>query len=399
MAAWMGVEERAETLRSTAEELVGEDELLPLLHGNPSPVCLDSFEPSVSGRVNIWQVNDNSLNLNLLAGQVAPHAPALNSLRFGVGKVINVNKMVRAGCRVKMLIADQRTGLDSSEIRAAGRHAIEVWKALGMSSDGVEFLWCSEETSRRAHEYWPLVMGISRNHRVGWLASLHADPENVKCNQLLEPIMKCADILFLEADICQMGVDRRESEVTKKIKKAFCPPKITQGNPCLEYVEHIVLPWFREFEVVPPDGGNRTYLGIEELLEDYGSGTVHPRDLKPALAKAINQILQNCEAKGPCDAVKSADMVVLKKHVYELGNEVTVQLQYIKILACQGGEIPQFREAADGNTNASGKRTLASLHKAHSSNLKITQGLELARAVSHFEIGWHIAEAEERVIT
>uniref|UniRef100_A0A453NPT2 tyrosine--tRNA ligase n=1 Tax=Aegilops tauschii subsp. strangulata TaxID=200361 RepID=A0A453NPT2_AEGTS len=171
MAAWMGVEERAETLRSTAEELVGEDELLPLLHGNPSPVCLDSFEPSVSGRVNIWQ---------------------------GVGKVINVNKMVRAGCRVKMLIADQRTGLDSSEIRAAGRHAIEVWKALGMSSDGVEFLWCSEETSRRAHEYWPLVMGISRNHRVGWLASLHADPENVKCNQLLEPIMKCADILFLE---------------------------------------------------------------------------------------------------------------------------------------------------------------------------------------------------------
>ena len=31
-------------------------------------------------------------------------------------------------------------------------------------------------------------------------------------------------------------------------------------------------------------------------------------------------------------------MVVLKKHVYELGNEVTVQLQYIKILACQGGK-------------------------------------------------------------
>ncbi|XP_037449424.1 tyrosine--tRNA ligase 1, cytoplasmic-like [Triticum dicoccoides] len=337
MAALMGVEERAETLRSTAEELVGEDELLPLLHGNPSPVCLDSFEPSVSGRVHIWQ---------------------------GVGKVINVNKMVRAGCRVKILIADQRTGLkDLSEIRAAGRRAIEVWKALGMSSDGMDFLWCSEETSRRAHEYWPLVMGISRNHSVRWLASLHADPDNVAGNQLLEPIMKCADTLFLEADICQMGMDQREvsmmargycehigrankpifllhhvlpgfkegqqrmsekdplsaifmedteSEVTKKIKKAFCPPKITQGNPCLEYVEHIVLPWFREFEVVPPDGGNRTYVGIEELREDYGSGTLHPRDLKPALAKAINQILQlvrdhfekNCEAKGPCDDVK-----------------------------------------------------------------------------------------------
>ncbi|KAM3240730.1 hypothetical protein ACQJBY_054016 [Aegilops geniculata] len=180
MAAWMCVEERAETLRSTAEELVGEDELLPLLHGNPSPVCLDSFEPSVSGRVHIWQ---------------------------GVGKVINVNRMVRAGCRVKILIADQRTGLkDSSEIRAAGRHAMEVWKALGMSSDGVDFLWCSEETSRRAHEYWPLVMGISRNHSVRWLASLHADPDNVAGNQLLEPIMKCADTLFLELAFLPFGV-------------------------------------------------------------------------------------------------------------------------------------------------------------------------------------------------
>lgn len=83
MAASMGVEERAETLRSTAEELVGEDELLPLLHGDPSPVCFDSFEPSVSGCVHIWQVNDNNPGtLNFPAGHVAPHVTAANSLRF-----------------------------------------------------------------------------------------------------------------------------------------------------------------------------------------------------------------------------------------------------------------------------------------------------------------------------
>ncbi|KAI4983595.1 hypothetical protein ZWY2020_025461 [Hordeum vulgare] len=114
----MSVEERVEALRSTAEELVGEDELLPLLHGNPSP----------------------------------------------------------------------------------------VWRALGMSSDGVEFLSCSEETSRRAHEYWPLVMGISRNHYFG---CLHANPDNVKRDQLLEPIMKCADILFLEAAFASSSTAHR----------------------------------------------------------------------------------------------------------------------------------------------------------------------------------------------
>ena len=38
---------------------------------------------------------------------------------------------------------------------------------------------------------------------VPFVFSLHADPENVKCNQLLEPIMKCADILFLE--VCMLS--------------------------------------------------------------------------------------------------------------------------------------------------------------------------------------------------
>lgn len=34
-----------------------------------------------------------------------------------------------------------------------------------------------------------------------------------------------------------------------KIKKAFCPPKIVEGNPCLEYIKYLVFPWFNEFIV------------------------------------------------------------------------------------------------------------------------------------------------------
>lgn len=36
----------------------------------------------------------------------------------------------------------------------------------------------------------------------------------------------------------------------------------------------------------------RTYLTYEELCADYESGALHPADLKPALAKHINTILQ-----------------------------------------------------------------------------------------------------------
>jgi len=36
----------------------------------------------------------------------------------------------------------------------------------------------------------------------------------------------------------------------------------------------------------------RRYATYEELAEDYAAGNLHPGDLKPALAKAINKIIQ-----------------------------------------------------------------------------------------------------------
>lgn len=36
----------------------------------------------------------------------------------------------------------------------------------------------------------------------------------------------------------------------------------------------------------------RTFKSMEDLSADYESGELHPGDLKPALAKALNQILQ-----------------------------------------------------------------------------------------------------------
>jgi hypothetical protein len=37
---------------------------------------------------------------------------------------------------------------------------------------------------------------------------------------------------------------------------------------------------------------NRTFANMDELTADYESGSLHPADVKPALAKAINEILQ-----------------------------------------------------------------------------------------------------------
>lgn len=158
--------------------------------------------------------------------------------------------------------------------------------------------------------------------------------------------MQCADIFFLKADICQLGMDQRKvnvlareycdsikkklkpiilshamlpgllegqekmsksdpnsaifmedsrAEVETKIKKAFCPPGVVEGNPCLAYCRFIVFPWFGEMDVekgAKSGGGTVSFERYEDLAAAFASGELHPGDLKPALAKAINAILQ-----------------------------------------------------------------------------------------------------------
>ncbi|XP_062222935.1 tyrosine--tRNA ligase 1, cytoplasmic-like [Phragmites australis] len=99
-----------------------------------------------------------------------------------------------------------------------------------------------------------------------------------------------------------------------KMGRVFCPPKIASGNPCLEHIKYVILPWFRKFEVVQKeeDGGNKTFASVEELIFAYESGVVNSANLKLAFERALNKILQpvrdyfrgNNEAKALIHAVE-----------------------------------------------------------------------------------------------
>ncbi|EOA27291.1 hypothetical protein CARUB_v10023408mg [Capsella rubella] len=320
-------EKRYRIVRSIGEECIQEEELKNLLAKKAAPICYDGFEPS--GRMHIAQ---------------------------GVMKVINVNKMTSAGCRVKIWIADwfaqlnNKMGGDLKKIRVVGEYFQEIWKAAGMDNDKVEFLWSSEEINSKADKYWPLVMDIARKNKLPRILRCvqimgRSETDELSAAQILYPCMQCADIFFLEADICQLGMDQRkvnvlareycddikrknkpiilshhmlpglqqgqekmsksdplsaifmedeEAEVNVKIKKAYCPPKIVQGNPCLEYIKYIILPWFDEFTVERNEeyGGNKTYKTFEDIATEYESGELHPGDLKKGLMNALNKILQ-----------------------------------------------------------------------------------------------------------
>nr|VDC97868.1 unnamed protein product [Brassica oleracea] len=322
------VERRYNMIKSVGEQCINDDELRDLLAKKAAPVCYDGFEPS--GRMHIAQ---------------------------GLMKIMNVNKLTSAGCRVKIWIADwfgfmnNKLGGDLKKIRIVGEYYKEIFQAAGMNGENVEFLWSSDEINARGDEYWPLVMDIACRNSLAKIKRCmpimgHSETDELSAAHVLYVCMQCADPLFLEADICQLGMDQQtvnllardycdetergnkpvilshhmlpgllqgqtkmstsdpssvifmeddEAEVNRKIrKKAFCLPKIVEGNPCLEYVKYIILPWFSEFTVERDEkfGGNKTFSNFEDIAADYERDQLHPTDLKKALSKALNKILQ-----------------------------------------------------------------------------------------------------------
>ncbi len=95
---------------------------------------------------------------------------------------------------------------------------IEIWKAIGMDMTNVRFLWASDEINAHADEYWSRVMEIARLNtitRIQRCCTIMGRKESAEMSsaQIFYPCMQCADVFFLKADICQLGMDQRKVNV------------------------------------------------------------------------------------------------------------------------------------------------------------------------------------------
>lgn len=282
MPSKLSLEERFKLIRSIGPECIQEEELLERLKEPRFLRCYDGFEPS--GRMHIAQ---------------------------GILRAINVNKLVDAGCVFIFWVADWFAMLnnkfkgDLEKIRLVGRYFIEVWKAAGMKMSNVQFLWASDEINSKAQEYWMLVMDIARKNTISRIKKCATimgrnEGDDLATSQLLYPCMQCADIFYLNVDICQLGIDQRKvnmlareyktdgkkpiiishemilglledqpkmsksnpdsaifmedspEEVNRKIKKAFCREKEVVGNPVMDYVKNIIFQTRSQFKIERP---------------------------------------------------------------------------------------------------------------------------------------------------
>ncbi len=327
---------RFNLIKSVGEEIITEDELKNLLEEKKHPIAYDGFEPS--GIMHIAQ---------------------------GLMRVININKMTKAGCKFKMLIADwhawanNKFGGDLNKIRDAGKLFIEIWKALNIDEENVEFIWANDLI--RKEDYWKTVMRIATNStlkriiRCGQIMG-RKESEVLSASQIIYPCMQAADIFTLKADICQLGIDQRkvnvlareiapklgykkpvavhhhmlmglqaskvnsnadkveqvielkmskskpnsaifmtdtEEQVNKKIRKAYCPEKQIENNPIIEYCRYIIFQKYKTLKIERPEKyGGDLEVTYDELVSKYRSGEIYPLDLKNAVAKYLNEMIE-----------------------------------------------------------------------------------------------------------
>jgi tyrosyl-tRNA synthetase len=94
-------------------------------------------------------------------------------------------------------------------------------------------------------------------------------------------------------------------DVSRKINNAYCPEGESKDNPILDYCKQIIFqsqylkratPLLNDgkFEIVREErfGGNVSYSTYEELEKDFVEKKLFPLDLKVAVIKAINELLE-----------------------------------------------------------------------------------------------------------
>lgn len=187
----MNIEDKLNLINQVGEEIIGGEELKSLLESGEQLIAYDGFEPS--GQIHIAQ---------------------------GLLRAINVNKMIKAGVKFRMWVADwhamanNKMGGDLEKIKTVGKYFIEVWRASGMDLDNVEFMWASDMAKNP--EYWKLVVQVGKSNalkrfiRTAEMMGREESLEKLTGAHIIYSCMQVADIFMLGAKITQLGMDQRK---------------------------------------------------------------------------------------------------------------------------------------------------------------------------------------------
>lgn len=318
----MEFKEKYELVSRNIQEIIGEDELKEKLK--------------------------NKKDFSLYWGTMPTGSPSL-AYFF---PMLKIRDFLRAGVKVKILLADLHAALDSvpwdvleKRYKYYKKAILLILETLGVEVKNLEFVRGSEVQLNK--KYFEDLLKLST------LTSLHdstkaasegiksAAGKNVKLSGMIYPLMQALDEVYLDVDAQFAGVDQRkimvyareylpkigypariemmnpmirglvgekmsssiegtkidlmddEKTVQKRVNKAEC----VAGNPengILALCKYLFFEINKKFVIERPEkfGGNILYKEYSKLEKDFVSKKVHPLDLKNAVSKEINLLLK-----------------------------------------------------------------------------------------------------------
>jgi tyrosyl-tRNA synthetase len=309
-------------VRSVGEECVTDGELAMLMARKPdSFVLYDGFEPS--GRMHIAQ---------------------------GVFKAMNVNKCTRAGGTFIFWVADwfalmnDKMGGDLDKIKTVGKYLVEVWKATGMNMERVKFVWSSHEICNHSDAYWTQALDIARKTtiaRVKKCCQIMGRLENkLTAAQILYPLMQATDIFFLQADICQLGVDQRKVNM---LAREYCDTAGIKIKPII--LSHHMLLGLKKGQEKMSKSDPDSAIFMEDTVEDVAR--------KLGNAYCPDRAEEGDDKKAPTEGEVDAGLESMHLVETDLKNPCLDYIEHIifsvpgQVLACGGVDYKCFSDVKE----------------------------------------------------
>jgi len=335
----LDLETRLDHVRRVGEEIITEAELRELLSTNDHPSAYDGFEPSglahiafgVLRAANIADMQEAGVHFKLW---VADWFAWLNGKMGG-----NLDKIQEVG---KYFIEVWKAaGVDVSKVDVQWTSEAvkdeEYWKkvvriaqnvTLARSRRAISIMGRTEkDLVQTAQLFYPMMqvadifwldvdicqLGLDQR-RANILAREMADKFRWKRPVAVHHHMLMGlqgmkqpegydDNAKFDAEIAsKMSKSKPETAVfvhdsadviKRKMDNAYCPAKVTAGNPVLEYARYIVFRKSNSLRVERPAkyGGLLEFASYGELEDAFRNGKLHPADLKKSVADAIETVV------------------------------------------------------------------------------------------------------------
>ncbi len=251
---------------------------------------------------------------------------------------------------------NDKLGGDLARIDAAGRYMQAAFTALGADPERVKFRWARELTGRSIYWARVIRVAkattLARTRRAMAIMGRGEEEANLDTAKMFYPSMQAADVFELPVQLAYGGMDQRRAhvlarevahhygwpvpaaihtpllsslkgggrmdptegtaerkmsksdpatsipipatraEIDERIASAFCPAKEVDGNPIVEAVRWIALPWEGRFAIdrAEKHGGPIAFESEAPFLEAWRSGSLHPQDVKRAIAEVLDRL-------------------------------------------------------------------------------------------------------------